>query len=428
MPRRLRNLAFCLLLLTLCIGYLLQRAIQEQPEVDAHWAFSKEEIVKARKILDEGSTVSDKPLKKLVLNERELNLLANYLLNRHAKGSAKIGLHNDSLSLLFTLQLPETPFGRYLNIRAILTFGQPHRLPMLSEFKVGKQHIIPAVANYAVDAFIRHSSLRRYQHLASNQIEDIALYANQVSILYRFDANAYLQARQLLKFDTSQEAMHVYHEKLLAVIAQHDPGWRLSLAELLRPLFALAAQRSTADTFIDENKALIFTVAAYVNDQKMPALLGAHADATPRQRVPVYAYKRVDIPQHFMASAALSAAGNWRFADGIGVEKELQDAKGGSGFSFIDLAADRAGLRFGSIAVSSAENARRLQLAMAQIDGYQAFIPDITDLPEKMDEATFLAKFASVDSPATQALIDQIDARLDNSPIFTSFKDMATED
>jgi hypothetical protein len=423
MSRPLRILAVLLLAVLSATLFMLQRTIQTQAEVETHWTFSKADIGKARKILDEGSTASAQPLKKLDLSERELNLVANYLLNRYVKSATKIGLHSDSLSLLITVNLPETIFGRYLNIRLILTFNQAHRQPVLSEFKIGKQHIAPALANFLIDGFIRHSALQRYYLLASNHIDDIELYADKITIAYRFDAVIYKEARQLLKFDTSHTAMRVYREKLIAIIDKHDRGWRVSLAELLQPLFALAVQRSTLDTAVGENKALIFTVAAYVNNQKIPALLDTNPDATAQHRYPVYVYKRIDIAQHFMASAAISAAGNRHFADEAGTEKELNDAKGGSGFSFIDLAADRAGLRFGEIAVSNAENARKLQLEMAKIDDYKAFMPDVTDLPEKMDAQTFKRKFTSLDSPETQALIAQIDARIESCPIFAAFKE-----
>lgn len=424
MKRLLRILTVFLLAAALASLFLLQRIIQTQAEVTTHWTFSKDDIDKARKILDEGSTASAQPLKTLELSERELNLVANYLLNRYVKSATQIGLHTDSLSLLITLDLPQTMIGRYLNIRLILTFNQAHRQPVLSEFKLGKQHISPTLASLLIDAFIRHSELKRYYILASNHIHDIELYADKITIAYRFNADTYKEARQLLKLDTSHNAMQVYRQKLVEVIAKHDRGWRLSLAELLQPLFALAAQRSTPDSAIGENKALIFTVAAYVNNQKIPALLDTHTDAAAQPQLPVYVYKRIDIAQHFMAAAAISAAGNSYFADGIGIEKELNDAKeGGSGFSFIDLAADRAGLQFGEIAVSNAGNARKLQLAMAGIKDYSAFMPDITDLPEHMDEQTFKHKFTSIDSPETQALIAEIDARIDRCPIFAAFKE-----
>ena len=60
-------------------------------------------------------------------------------------------------------------------------------------------------------------------------------------------------------------------------------------------------------------------------------------------------------------SAAIAAAGGGVLADTIGVFKELDDSRGGSGFSFIDLLADRdvdpSGLNLGHCPTSSATEA-----------------------------------------------------------------------
>lgn len=416
---------FWLLLLAAVLSaplYMLYYGLQEQAEVNIRWSFSKTDIVKARHILNQ-NPLADSPLQMLELNEKELNLAANYLLNRYAKSATLIGLHADSLSVLISLDVPQNPFGNYLNIRLILTFDQGRRNPVLSEVKIGKLHIHPRLAAWLIDAMLRYTALQHYYILASNQISDIELYARRIVIIYRSGAETVRQARSLLNLDPGGEALAAYRERLNTALDQHDAGWRLSLTELLQPLFALAAQRSTPDTAIEENRAVIYTVAAYVNNQKLPVLLEEPQSEAELQRYPVFAYKRIDMAQHFMASAALSAAGNSYFGNKLGEEKELHDAAKGSGFSFIDLAADRAGLKFGEIAVSNPENARSLQLAMAKVDNYNAFIPDVSDLPEHMDEETFKNRFESLDSAATQSVMAEIDARIDKCPIFAAFKE-----
>jgi uncharacterized protein YfiM (DUF2279 family) len=58
---------------------------------------------------------------------------------------------------------------------------------------------------------------------------------------------------------------------------------------------------------------------------------------------------RYDSAQHFVISAALAAWAGEPAANAIGVYKEIDDSRRGSGFSFADLAADRAGTRFGEV-------------------------------------------------------------------------------
>ena len=104
----------------------------------------------------------------------------------------------------------------------------------------------------------------------------------------------------------------------------------------------------------------------------------------------------------------------------VGEEKELSDAQGGSGFSFVDLAADKAGTRFGEMATSSPENARKLQKKISEIKDYTDFMPDPSDLPEHMDDAEFKQRFESVDSEVYQALSKQIDERIVATPLYNT--------
>ena len=201
----------------------------------------------------------------------------------------------------------------------------------------------------------------------------------------------------------------------------HDPEWRLSLADLLKPLFELAYQRSTLENAIEENKIAIMAINDYVNKKETKKFLSSSASKPiTEKRYSAFLYKRIDLAQHFIGSAAITASLNGQVAKVAGEEKELSDAKDGSGFSFIDLAADKAGTRFGEMATSSPESARKIQKAMSGIKDYSDFMPDPRDLPEHMDETEFKQRFQSVDSPAYQEISKQIDARITATPIYNS--------
>lgn len=58
------------------------------------------------------------------------------------------------------------------------------------------------------------------------------------------------------------------------------------------------------------------------------------------------AHGRADLVKHFVVAAALAELLGEEAAWSIALSKEIQDANGGSGFSFADLAADMAGLEF----------------------------------------------------------------------------------
>ena len=136
------------------------------------------------------------------------------------------------------------------------------------------------------------------------------------------------------------------------------------------------------------------------------------------QHYAAFLYKRGDLAQHFIGSAALTASVSGQVSAAVGEEKELHDARVGSGFSFIDLAADKAGTRFGEMATASPETARKIQEAMLVIKDYSDFMPDPRDLPEHMNEAEFKRRYGSTGSAAYQQVLQQIDERIAAMPIY----------
>ncbi|MGS0757098.1 hypothetical protein ACVBEH_22195, partial [Roseateles sp. GG27B] len=101
-------------------------------------------------------------------------------------------------------------------------------------------------------------------------------------------------------------------------------------------------------------------------------------------------------------------------ADVIGVYKEVADSHGGSGFSFNDIAADRAGTRFGIRAVQVPRLLQETVLAgLKEAD----FMPDVSDLPEFLTERDFLARYGGIGAPAYRQMMANIEARLDTTAL-----------
>ena len=187
-------------------------------------------------------------------------------------------------------------------------------------------------------------------------------------------------------------------QQINEIVSQHDPDWLLSITDLLQPLFLSAYQRSSEDNAIRENRAVIIAVGSYIYKQELRRYLPLGLVYS--KEYAVYAYKRIDIPQHFIASALLATVDSSLLGEQLGVDKELGDAEKGSGFSFIDLTADRAGTRFGQMAIASPKQARELQRIMSQAKDYTVILPEIKGLPEQMDAPTFKNRFGGTDSDA----------------------------
>jgi len=123
---------------------------------------------------------------------------------------------------------------------------------------------------------------------------------------------------------------------------------------------------------------------------------------------------RIDFAQHFLVSAAIAARAGGPLADVLGLAKEVSDARDGSGFSFNDLAVNRAGVRLGEVAVADpARLAGWLAAGVRDAD----LMPDVSDLPEFLPEAAFVARYGGIGAPAYEALVAEIEARVVALPL-----------
>jgi len=416
-----RFLLYCLSALVILCAMLVFFGVGDKPELAVGWSPTRDDLVRAKKILHEGSKTKPDEIGTIELTVADLNLAGNYLLNRYSKSAADLELKNDELRFKVTMTLPENSLGKYLNISFRLGNVKGSDLPVITKFKAGKLLLPAKLAAFVIDSIIQHSSLNEYFILATRPLKAVRIDAVKLTITYYPNKDTLIQARNFLTHTGDNATLNIYQQKLAEIVAKHDPEWRLSLAELLRPLFELAYQRSTLETAIDENRVVISTINDYVNKKEAKKLLTI-PESTPAtgQQYAAFLYKRIDLAQHFIGSAALTASVNKQAAQIAGEEKELSDAHGGSGFSFIDLAADKAGTRFGEMATSSPENARKMQRAMAGIKDYSDFMPDPRDLPEHMNEADFKQRFESINSPVYQEISKQIDARISATPIYNT--------
>jgi hypothetical protein len=411
----LRIFWFLLCGLIITTMMLVLFAVSDTPEVELDWTLTHDDVVRAKKILHEGAKTKPDEIATIELSHDDLNLAANYLLNRYSKSAVRIGLKENKLKFIVSMTLPENRLGKYVNITFRLGNEEGSQLPIITKFKAGNLLLPASLAGFVINKLIEHSSLNNYFILATRPIQSVKIDPNKITISYVSNLETLIQARNVLTRTDNSPALSIYQQKIADIIAHHDPAWRLSLAELLKPLFELAYRRSTLDNAIEENRLVIMAVNDYLNKKfltttKLPS----------GKQYPAFMYKRSDLAQHFIGSAALTASIGNQASKVVGEEKELSDAQNGSGFSFVDLAADKAGTRFGEIATASPESARKLQLAMSSIKDYTDFMPDPSDLPEKMHEADFKNRYGSVRSAAYQELSNKIDARIAAMPLYNT--------
>lgn len=182
------------------------------------------------------------------------------------------------------------------------------------------------------------------------------------------------------------------------------------MVELLRPLFALAAERSATADPVAENTALLTLLGTWASRGDLRRLVPGRAQTPASFRLKLR--RRVDFARHFLTSAALAARGDAALSEAVGLFKELSDTDHGSGFSFTDIAADKAGTRFAALATGSPGQARWVQqrLAAGVQDG--DLMPNAADLPEHLSGEAFASRFSHVGSPAYREMVAEIEGRI----------------
>ncbi len=127
---------------------------------------------------------------------------------------------------------------------------------------------------------------------------------------------------------------------------------------------------------------------------------------------------RHDLATHFFVSALITAASDAATAGRMGIAKEVIDMQRSSGFSFADIAADRAGIRFAESVLSGRLTLTRLA------DGFRVpiYMPAVDDLPEGLNAAQFIEQFGGVGDERFTQQLEAIRQRINALPPYMVLK------
>jgi hypothetical protein len=392
--------------------------LDNAPTIEPPAEFQRADLVGIKSLFQKHDPRRQTPdvIQSIRLDEAELNRVLNYAVELPRVSGIAAELTPGLATLDATLTVPSNPFGRYLNITAEVAEA-PGGIEIQS-LRLGSLPLPGALADWVARLF--HRQLLRDPTYAAmaDAFSRVDFAENQATLDYRWHPKLLTQLErksvELLIAPEDQARMLVYAEHLKTLLKPYPHGSTVPLVQLAAPLFEHALQ-SGVDPRI-ENRAALTALAAYLGGVSLPKLL--QGDSRSIYRAPpvlLSLYGRRDLAEHFTLSAALSINGGSRLANAIGLLKEEEDAKKGSGFSFTDLAADRAGVRLGERATGDAAERVRQQLAAARSDA--DLMPDIRDLPEFMPQTEFDRRFGPVGSGRYQRVIERIDASLDAHPL-----------
>lgn len=388
------------------LGWL---AVQDAPSVSKGATVSADDIRRTKSLLlrndPRRGTAGEE--RTVSLSQQDATLLAQYATSRWRRASARVTLHDGTADVQASVQLPSNPLGAWLNVDA--TLAEAAGVPRIQRLRLGRLPIATFLAEPVLEWAIERVGSEAPVRMAREMVERTAFTPESMTVVYRWSTDATGRVRDMLIAPDEFTRLEAYHVRLSTVLAARPSGRSISLTELLPPMFALAAERADDGDPAVENKAAIATLALYVTGRRVSTWL-RQAKAWPALgKRQVTLAGREDLAKHFLVSAVVVGEADRTLSDAVGLTKELDDSRGGSGFSFVDLAADRAGTRFGELAVSSAE---LLRAAVGDGVTEREIMPDIAGLPESMSAAQFAARFGGVGAPAYNAMMAVIEQRI----------------
>jgi hypothetical protein len=354
---------------------------------------------------------------------------------RGVKGLAgQVDIIPGRLTTSLTLQIPKNPIGNYVNIHLSLESSR-------SGIKISRTALgrIPIPGDFVLTSlrYLMNFMLGDEQgKVLMESVESVIVDQNSITIHFQSVPQLKPRLRKLagrLKYLRDEMALlgdpltvRIYYAKLIELSKSQLETSKDSLARFIGPLFKLARTRSKVSDPADENQAAILALAMYFGDYSFGRLIGPVLTKEMKKRTPprhVTLGGRRDLRLHFIISAGLKVVTDSGMSYAAGEFKELLDAaKGGSGFSFADLAADIAGVRFAEVATDRSGGAVRIQQLLSKNATESIFFPNVRELPENITEKEFKQRYENVERKAYRDVLNEIKNTINKLPAYQIHK------
>lgn len=392
----------------------LVMAIEEQPIV-ARQVGQLDEADKVQPLLRQlRQTLRNRYSRQSVdLSVDQLNSLIGMVQRAVPEFAGNVTVQPARSILSASYRLPQNPLGDFLNVQVSLL---PAPGMQVEEVRFGS---LALPGDWVVASLVTLADWWTQSDIASlslQQVHQVAMQDNRIKVTLN-PLDAYLK-----QLNQVQNGLSVAQNEPLRRRTAHylNVLWQLPyththavfpLERYMQPLFEEARLRSAQNPAEKENEAAILALAVFSGHHRLANFIGdvqpVDGDvALPRYRPVIQG--RTDLTQHFVLSAAIKILSEQGVSNAIGEFKELMDrAQGGSGYSFVDLAADMAGVEFAEVATDP-RYARRFQEVFLQQPTQASFFPDITGLPEGLSKQDFERRYQRVDSAAYQLQVEDI--------------------
>ncbi len=396
-----------LIAIVACIGALLL-AVEDVPTVATSGEVSVADVRRARNLLarHDSRGAEDGAPRTVMLTQNDLTLLTQYAASRWRRAVTRVTLRDGEADVQATIDLAGNPLGRWLNVDA--TLSNADGLPQVERLRVGRLPVPAFAAEPVAQLLLARLGSDVPLSLAREMVQAVVFTPTFVSIAYRWQKGASSRVRDMLVPPDDLERLRHAQDDLTRLVAEQGAR-SLPLDRLLVPMLARASARAASGDAVAEHRAVFSILTLYVMQRRLGRWVRRASDfpKPPYRRVTLAG--RDDLAKHFLVSAVVASQSGGALSDAVGQTKELDDAHGGTGFSFADLAADRAGTMFGELAT---KDPARLHAAVAKGLAEPQFMPSIEGLPEFMPSEEFTARFGGIGAPPYLAMMQRIESRL----------------
>ncbi len=204
----------------------------------------------------------------------------------------------------------------------------------------------------------------------------------------------------------------------------------VALSDLLPPLAAEAASRSETRDPRVENAGLLYAVSTLLAEATgvIPSpsnevyLQSSSPVITLQDQPEIRLQRRQDLAAHVINSAAIAATAGVEIASIISIGKEAFDAQYLSGFSFSDLAANRAGIKLAKLALQDEASAREFQQRLQLLNNDDDLIPNIGSNRDGLSRTEFESQYLDRASTEYKRRLQSIDQQLAQLPLFAGLE------
>lgn len=318
--------------------------------------------------------------------------------------------------------------GRWLNVAASVRLavdGGRLDLALLS-LRIGRLEV-PGLLRDAL-AFLATGVLSASagSHGALGAVHSLRLDREALTVTFRrIDGPRGLLARLVWGEEAAgavRAGVGAYLSQLLGALPHTAKGDE-RFAAALAAAFRLARERSRGGSALEENRQALIALGIVLGHERIAAAIGEpidedRAESIRRVRDGTTVRGRADWVRHFTVSGALTVLGSVAPSDAAGLFKEEKDADGGSGFSFGDLLADRAGTTFADVATRGEAGAAAMQERLAPGIRIEDLFPPAADFPEGIQDADLQKRYGGVGGPLFRVQAEEIERRIAALPLY----------